>query len=282
MNVGIIGGGKGGTAILKSIMSLENAKIIGIADLDTNAPGIKIAKAHGIFSTSDYRDVFTRGKGGIIIEATGVERISDDLHEMYDHDPDTCIVDAESANLMMCIVESREKMIDELAELMHKMSGKVREGVNNFGLISSDIEAEVKKIIDENNHVVNSSSEAEEKAKETNTVLTFIRNVAAQTKILGLNAAIESSRAGEHGRGFAVVASEVQKLAESSSGSTDKINRILTEIVSIINTIAVGTKNTEKSISKQEELLKSAEESLRHLVDTCDELNKIASELSEM
>jgi uncharacterized protein Yka (UPF0111/DUF47 family) len=83
-----------------------------------------------------------------------------------------------------------------------------------------------------------------EKNQHTAEILEFIKNIAAQTNLLGLNAAIEAARAGEHGRGFSVVADEVRKLAEQSQDAVKKIQTTLQEMNAAIANINKSTETT--------------------------------------
>jgi methyl-accepting chemotaxis protein len=88
-------------------------------------------------------------------------------------------------------------------------------------------------------------------AKQTDEIVAFIRNVAGQTNLLGLNAAIEAARVGEAGRGFGVVAEEVRKLAEVSSDSVKRISGSLNEIHQAIMTLSKEIKNIDQSVGGQ-------------------------------
>lgn len=80
----------------------------------------------------------------------------------------------------------------------------------------------------------------------------LVGDLANQTNMLALNAAVEAARAGEHGKGFGVVAGEIRKLADQSKKSAEKINALVTDIQTAINTTVMvtdeGTKNVEQGM----------------------------------
>lgn len=80
--------------------------------------------------------------------------------------------------------------------------------------------------------------DSRDKIKEIESVFQLVKNLASQSNLIGLNAAIEAARVGEHGRGFAVVANEVRKLAATSQKSVENVQTVLNEIQHIFSTIS--------------------------------------------
>lgn len=100
-----------------------------------------------------------------------------------------------------------------------------------------EINAGSEKLLNTIFQVVETVKQTEKNVKESNEIIGMIQNIASQSNLLGLNAAIESARAGESGRGFSIVASEMRKLAKLSGESSKKVSSVLSEISTKINEI---------------------------------------------
>ena len=124
-----------------------------------------------------------------------------------------------------------------------------------------------------------------ESSKKIGEIISVIDDIADQTNLLALNAAIEAARAGEQGRGFAVVADEVRKLAESTAEATKQITEMIKGIQSdTANAVLAMQKGTEE-VQSGIELADNAGTSLQHILNGTQELldmiNRIAAASEE-
>ncbi|MBU2916672.1 methyl-accepting chemotaxis protein [Psychrosphaera sp. F3M07] len=118
--------------------------------------------------------------------------------------------------------------VEQQAQLSYQSLEQSIEQLNQMSVDISSTSGQVEEIV--------------EFSKTINSLLTNIKDIASQTNLLALNAAIEAARAGEQGRGFAVVADEVRQLAVRSQTSAEQITNILTELSNKVE-VAQGSMN---------------------------------------
>lgn len=123
------------------------------------------------------------------------------------------------------------------------------------------------------------SEQTEKEMSETDAVLSFIKKVAGQTNLLGLNASIEAARVGTEGRGFAVVAGEVRKLAENSASSAVQIADILARMKESIEQLSASSNEIEGVIATQAEVIEAISNHGRNLKELSQELKQLSKEL---
>jgi ligand-binding sensor protein len=153
----------------------------------------------------------------------------------------------------------------DISENMFDNIRSVTDVVNNFSV-------QIEALIKASDELLESSTISKNKVKETDSILKFIRDVATQTNLLGLNAAIEATRAGEFGRGFNVVADEVRKLAVMSVDSAKKIESILDSIVVSMNSVESQAAKSYKIIGEHQAAMGEINEKLSLLNEISDKL----------
>ena len=187
-------------------------------------------------------------------------------------------------------------MLRDSSDLSHSLKEHSEDLENRVKSIRESIELQVnsiqgtteaiEEITNSMNEVSGKTQEVTTQAEDIKNVVGVIRDIADQTNLLALNAAIEAARAGEHGRGFAVVADEVRKLAERTGKSLSEIEANINVLVQGINDMSQSIKDqtdeitqiNNSAISLKDEVSKNME-----AVNSCDEISlKVNSYATDM
>ncbi len=186
-------------------------------------------------------------------------------------------------------VDKTTDFIDEMSKVMDKV-------VDNTKLITDDTQntfdaaSEGKELVDETidgmksikdmvDRLALQITQLGERSQQIGEIIQVIQDIAEQTNLLALNAAIEAARAGEHGKGFAVVADEVRKLAENSRKSTEEIRSLIMGIQSETSNVIGEMGRATEDVERGEKVAYKAGTALRNIIAA---VNKLLTEVNEI
>lgn len=169
----------------------------------------------------------------------------------------------------------------ERKETLLAAAGQLSKSAGALAASTQSILAQAEELAASGSFLKNLATQANKEVSETDNVVDFIKNVAKQTNLLGLNAAIEAARVGEQGRGFGVVADEVRKLAIDSAGSASQITATLGKINQSIQKIVVEIEQVDSVSQHQAGTIQQLTAHTQQLTAMSEQLAKLAGDLNK-
>ncbi|MDF2568553.1 MAG: methyl-accepting chemotaxis sensory transducer [Sporomusa sp.] len=163
-----------------------------------------------------------------------------------------------------------------MQDSLHNVAQSIAATAEQMLATAEELAASADRLAVELNRVKGGGETVLAEIRRTDGILKFVSEVADNSNLLGLNAAIEAARAGGHGRGFAVVADEIRKMAVNSSQSVNDIKTILQKIQSETQSV-VGTITAIAEMGKhQADATVEISDAIQQLTTTAADLEKMA------
>jgi len=185
------------------------------------------------------------------------------------------IIDENGEAIGAITIQETVERQDELRD----MAKVLNDSIDILASTTEEISAQAEEIAAVCHNLSSLVAESTSRMKETDQVVGFIRELAGQTNLLGINAAIEAARVGEQGRGFGVVAVEIRKLATSSSDSVKEIGQIMRAIQSDSRVIENQIIQMEDVIADVASATTHVAIAVQHAADQAHRLDRMADEL---